>query len=47
MKIKILLYKKLVIESIKIIKKFKSKSYLKIVELSGNSYKIIKEYLLI
>jgi hypothetical protein len=45
MKTKIILYKKLVTESIKIIKKFTTKSYLKIVELSGNTYKIINEYL--
>jgi hypothetical protein len=47
MKTKIFLYKKLVTESIKIIKKFTTKSYLKIVELSGNTYKLINEYLLI
>tara|TARA_Y200000002_G_C22572513_1_gene617296 strand:- start:39 stop:605 length:567 start_codon:yes stop_codon:yes gene_type:complete len=47
MKTKMFLYKKLIIESIKIIKKFNTKSYLKIVELSGNTYKIINEYLLI
>jgi hypothetical protein len=45
--IKIDIYKKLIIESIKIMKKFNSKSYLKIVELCGGTYRLINEYLLI
>jgi hypothetical protein len=47
MKIKIFIYIKLVNESIIIIKEYKTKSYLKIVELCGNIYKLINEYLLI
>lgn len=47
MNIKIHIYEKLIIESIKIMEKFNTKSYLKIVELCGKTYKLINEYLLI
>ena len=46
-RMKYIIYKKLINESIIILEKFETKSYLKIVELCGNIYKLINEYLLI